>query len=998
MRCAGQSVLRLTHLSVEEGLSQSSVYGLLQDSYGFIWLTTGDGPNRYDGHDFIAYKSHLNDGQTGQLRDRNINSTIHEDADGNLWFSADEGIYCMQRRTGKFVVVRNKFSIGYVPAIAGAEGNKVWIVLPGIGIHCYSDGGAREETYALSDRWQRDMRTADPLEDALLTKEGVYVVDGNGLLFFDRKTHTDRRLLLAEGLNKVVSLRTGQLMVTGKTGIWLRDKNDTTWRELAIRASGARAMGWDQVAEDRVSGQVYIAEMYGGSVLRVDMATGEQELLSFQNSKVNQMIVDRSQNLWIGTEGAGVYRLDVKPDKFFCLRPEQAGNSGFMVKSLYRDTGDIWLGTYSYGIMRYDLSTRKLTPVPVPGLQKDSYAGVVMKDSTGDMLLTVDNKIMWADAVTGKVKQEMILSTYSHPPDSRPLIYTVLEWKKGHYLAGTNIGMHTFTHAAPDVGIRHSSFFNDSNINGWVYNLYRAHDGIIYIGKRNGYAAIRMKDDSTAETVQSGLVGQTVRHFYKSAVTPLLWIATEQGLVAYDDARRTYTVFDEATSDIPNSYVYAILPQNDSTLWISTNKGLSRVAVHYASGHRVTATFTNYTSRNGLQSNEFNTGAFYKCADGTMLFGGIAGLNWFHPEKVLPDPYTPAPAITGIYVNDTLVATDTTMYMNTLTLPYDRNTIGFTLRALEYTMPDQNTFAYKLEGLDKEFVYTANDKVRYSHLPPGTYRFLLRVCNHEGVWNERPLVLKVVILPPYWQTWWFTGLVTLLAGGGIFLLARLYTRRKVLAKTRELEQQHALNMERMRISKDVHDDIGSGLSRISLLSEIANRKLKRDIAAANDIDNISTISKELVDNMRDLIWLLNPENTALDSLVARIREYSSDHLDSVGIGVFFDIPEDIPDVAVSRDVQRNILLTIKEAINNGVKHAQATQLRITIRIENGIFAVSVADNGRGFDIDTISGRGNGLRNMRYRITSVGGNCDISSSLAGTEVRMSISISRMSGQS
>ena len=991
--CHAQNSLRLTHLNVENGLSQSSVYSIMQDSYGFIWMATGDGLNRYDGKTFIAYKSKLKNALNGQLKDRNINSTLHEDINHNLWFAADEGVYCLERRTGQFVVKLNKHHTGYAATFAASKDNKIWFYVPAKGMHCFFTDGQKPRLYKPEEEPEEP---TNPIlvKGLLMTKTGIWVVDDNGLIFFDTKTFSHKRVLQLKGLNSGCLLQSGQLALPTKGGIWMYNPVNGSMRFVPLGSGQERAIQWREIAEDTIQHNLYIGELFGGTMAKLHLTDERCAIFSIQKNTITHLFIDRSQNLWIGTEGAGAYRVDIKPDKFFCYKPENT-NDGFMVKSLYRDTGDIWLGTYAHGFFRYNTASKKLSPLPITTHEKDSYCGVMMKDSSGALLMTENNKIIWVDPASGKKIREQTLQSYFYPKDMKHTIYSVIEWKRGHYLAATNQNMQSFTASGYYPAFKNTNFLRDSIANGWGYNFYRAHDGIIYMGKRNGYCGIRVVNDSNVQLVTDGLRGITIRHFYKSNSTPLLWLASEQGLVAWDSSTRKYTVFDETSSGLANSYIYAILPENDSTLWLSTNQGIAKAAVHYRKGGKIAVDFLNYSANDGLQSNEFNTGAFHACADGTMIFGGINGFNWFHPRDVVSNPHKAIPAITGIYINDTLVTTDTAMYVRSMVLPYRQNTIGLTLRALEYTMPEQNVFAYKMEGVDKEWVQTANDRVRYANLQPGTYRFYLKVRNNELVWNDEPLSLSITILPPWWQTWWFRLAIVLLLTGIAIMAARQYARRKVLAKTHELEQQHALNMERIRISKDVHDDIGSGLSKISLLSEIANRKIRENQAAQSDINHISAISKELVDNMRDLIWLLNPENTSLDNLAARIREYAADYLEGMSTSVFFEFPETIPAMEISRDVQRNMLLTVKEALNNAVKHAHATVIRIHLGIDNQILSVKIADNGSGFDMQHISGRGNGLRNMRHRIEVIGGSCTITSSVdGGTTIQMQVPFSKI----
>jgi signal transduction histidine kinase len=291
-------------------------------------------------------------------------------------------------------------------------------------------------------------------------------------------------------------------------------------------------------------------------------------------------------------------------------------------------------------------------------------------------------------------------------------------------------------------------------------------------------------------------------------------------------------------------------------------------------------------------------------------------------------------------------------------------------------------------------VYTLNDKVRYSNLRPGKYTFLLKASNNEGVWNENPLKIEITVLPPFWETWWFRVLVMLSFLCLAYVIARIYIKQKVRSRTRELEKQQALYKERLRISKDVHDDLGSGLSKISLMADIARKKANGSSAVGDDIEHISVISKELVDNMRDLIWVLNPENTTLEQLVSRLREYCADYLENMPLKVSLDFPLTVPAIRISREAQRNIFLTAKEAINNCVKHAAACAINISLAVSNDRLDISISDNGKGFDIAAIKSGGNGLRNMRQRIEHTGGTFSIESAPGCTSVNIAIPFDKL----
>lgn len=987
--CAAQTKPRIQHFNVEDGLSQSSVYSVFQDSYGFIWMATGDGLNRFDGKDFISYKSKLADVNRGLLKDRNINSVIFEDCCHNLWFTADEGLYCMNRHTGQTDIYLNKNVVGYSGVIVGVDSSDVWLYVAGRGICKVNAHNKAVSMYPFSDSIQR--KSATPMTHGLSDGDAIWMVDARGILKWSKQSKKDERVLLRTNLRRLCRVGGGKLAASAEGGIFVSDKHRRQWQFMKLETPGRSNVTFGAIIWDSISNNLYVAEHEGGTILKVDLATGRQELLNFQSNRVVRMFVDGSQNLWVGTDGGGAYVLDIKPPKFYCYMPAAGGNSGAMVKSLYRaDNGDIWMGLYGKGLARYNpISSRE--DLLLQRAAQNVYFSCTFRDSAGDIVVAMNDRIAWLDERTGRIKAECVLPYYPFMGPVPPEAFAIVEWRKGVYLVGANYGLYYVNKTGGMPHATHIRRFSMPGLGGWVYGMYRSGESL-YIGRRNGYSKVRLSRDTIPEIQELGLNDMPVRHFYRSTITPLVWIASEQGLIAHDEQTRRYTVFDE-DDGMANSFVYAILPQNDSTLWVSTNKGITRVNVRYRPGNEVDATFTNYTAKDGLQSNEFNSGAYFACDDGTLMFGGIAGINWFKPEGVVPNRYMAQPAITGIYVDDALLTRDTAIFTHKLVLPYRRNTVSLTFRALEYTLPEQNRYAYKLEGQDNQWVYTANDRVRFPKLEPGEYKFLLKVSNNEGVWNEKPLELEIVIMPPYWRTWWFRLLVVMSGALLLAVILRYYTRQRIRARTLELEKKYALDMERLRISKDVHDDIGSGLSRISLLSELASRKMSDDEQAVRDVQSISSLSKELVDNMHDLIWVLNPENTTLDSLVSRLREYCADYLEGVGIAVTLDFPGDVPGIGISREVQRNIFSTVKEAVNNSVKHARAKSVTVSVNTQDRLLTVIVRDDGVGFDTHSVRSLGNGLRNMRYRIESVGGTFDVQSEPGkGTVIKVQMTFS------
>jgi len=996
-----QSVLRLQHISVEEGLSQSSVYYIFQDSHGFMWFATGDGLNRYDGKEFIPYKSKFNDTASAHLKDRNINSSILEDKNGKLWMLSDAGICFMDYRHGKSGVVKHSNGEQVCAAPAAINNDSLWATQSRFGIYAVDINSTQYKFYPFIDKWQTNVDTVCMISNGILTAEGVWVADKAGLLFFDKSKHSYERVMLNDQLNAVYLLHSGQLLLTTVDGIYVYDSGKKKSEYISIKNEISNIpLQWKSFVEDTGRHTIYLGAFNSSMICKMNLDTRKYEFINFQKSNINCLYIDRSQNLWIGTEGNGVYKLDIKRPKFFSYTPNLSNSldeaESFMVKSIYRDdSGKTWMGTYDKGLIVCDLTTHIQRNILLPFPVNDQLISTILQDSSGNIVTTIGNKVLWLHAVSGKILQQVSLPRIISFSPQDPIIYSLTEWKKGHYLAGTNLGLYAVKNEKGIASVCQATVFkNIEKLVRWVYCLHQEKNGSVYVGQRSGFLKISMTNDTVCVLQDQGFEGVAIRHFYRSNSSPILWIATEKGLLAYNEETKHYKVFDEREG-LANSFVYAILAQNDSTLWLSTNHGLSNVKVHYDHDTDIRAQFVNYSSKDGLQSNEFNSGSYFQSADGTLFFGGITGVNWFNPNQVKPNPNKAIPAIADISINDHLFATDTAIYVHSLELPFDRNTISFSLRALEYTQPEQNQFAYKLEGLDKDWVYTANDKVRYANLQPGAYTFLLKASNNEGIWNETPLEMKIIVLPPYWQTWWFRLLMVAVCVLLVFLSARIYIKQRVKAKTRELEKQQALYIERLRISKDVHDDIGSGLSKISLMADMAQKKAVGDADVSSDMQHISTVSRELVDNMRDLIWVLNPENTTLEQLVARLREYCADYLENMPLNVTLDFPDAVPAMRISREAQRNIFLTTKEAINNCIKHAAASAIKISLSFDTDKICIIIADNGKGFEMTKIKGSGNGLRNMKQRIEMIGGRFVITSVANSTTVSITIPLGQLS---
>ena len=315
----------------------------------------------------------------------------------------------------------------------------------------------------------------------------------------------------------------------------------------------------------------------------------------------------------------------------------------------------------------------------------------------------------------------------------------------------------------------------------------------------------------------------------------------------------------------------------------------------------------------------------------------------------------------------------------------------FQYTALSFASPEKVRFRYRLTSIDPEWIEAGGGApgARYPKLPPGHYEFRVTACNNEGRWNPEGGRIALTVLPPYWQTWWFmavaaAGSVSAVAGG-----ARYWMFRRLRRRLRLLEQQHALEKERSRIARDMHDEIGARLTQISFLCELVKRDLDHPAEARKDLDRMSGAAREVIKGLEEIVWTVNPKHDSLDDLATYLTRYAQEVFQGSAIACTLDIPLHLPAMPLSADVRHNLFLAVKEALNNIVKHAAASAVKIQLRVGPGAYAITITDNGRGFHRSTPRSpdgdgaarepaAGDGLANMRERLEASGGRCRIES--------------------
>jgi signal transduction histidine kinase len=322
--------------------------------------------------------------------------------------------------------------------------------------------------------------------------------------------------------------------------------------------------------------------------------------------------------------------------------------------------------------------------------------------------------------------------------------------------------------------------------------------------------------------------------------------------------------------------------------------------------------------------------------------------------------------------------------------------IEFRYTGLSFAAPERIRFRYRLEGSDPDWVEAGTRRTAfYTYIPPGDYEFRVLACNADGVWSEAGAGIALTVLPHVWQSWWFLGLASLALLGTVAGAVRLVERRKHQQRLRQIEQERALERERARIAQDLHDDLGSSLARISLLSSLAKDDKEHPEQVLAHVTKIAQSADETVRALEEIVWAVRPGSDSLQSLVEYIAHFSNELFEGNGTRCRLDLPHDLPPLAMPPEIRHNVFLVVKEALTNVLKHAEAREVRVQAKAAGTQLEISVQDNGRGFDAAAPSPSAStrdGLVNMRQRAAAIGGQLIVHSGPGGTTIRLVVDMS------
>lgn len=800
---------KFTNISQNEGLSHGIVVSSCQDSLGHMWFATHDGLNRYDGYRFTVYK---NNPQDSTSIANNLIRKVYVDSAGDLWVGTDKSLSFYDRNKEIFY----NYNTGgkEVTGIAQMKDQK-FIIAVGGGIRIFDSKTRQWADSSLPNQKEsfgaRIIYNAGETIFIGTSLDGVFQYSQATNELTKISSYKSRKSIQCMIMDQqkylwVATEGDGLVKLDLKSGTCISFRHDPSDLH-SISSNFVRTLSTDS------EGRLWIGTFNGLSIfedgrflnIHSDPFTPE----SLTQSSVRCITRDSQGGMWLGTWLGGIDYWHPLKNRFANIRRQADGNSlnDNIISCITEDKdGSLWIGTknggvnhfnrktgrFSYFSLEKNISNDILESNDIKAIHIDPKTGLIYVGAHAGGLNIIDRK-------NGSIRHNDYKSTNDRPLD----VYAIIPSRENHLWIGTRGGLFEyeissgkFTSHASETGIEGHT--TDQRINTLLEDSRKR----LWIGYEKGLKCyVRSESGELSETLSQNIdavfTGKSIQCIFESS-TKQIWVCTRNGIFCYDE--REQDVSHYSTEDgLPSEMVHGMEEDSYGRLWISTDNGICCF-------NPFSGSFRNYTIKDGLQSNQFNTYSHCRTHSGEMLFGGINGITRFNPETLKDNPYTPAPQITGLYISNQLVKpTDCKgildrciTYTDRIHLRHDQNSINIAVAVPNYLSGQHNTFAYFLEGFDKEWTETTDAHISYPNLPHGKYRLMIKAANNDGKWNTSPTTLEIRIKPIWYKTLAANLLLALM------ILIFIYTTYRIIIERKERESREELAKQEKTHQEDIH--------------------------------------------------------------------------------------------------------------------------------------------------------------------------------------------------
>jgi ligand-binding sensor domain-containing protein/signal transduction histidine kinase len=1017
--------LPIKNYTTADGLPRDHINRIVQDSRGFIWFCTTEGLSRFDGYKFTNY------GREQGLPGRQVFDLLESRA-GVYWVATDKGLCRLiadgstqaqpvSTKTGK------RFAVYYPGDSAEARFINVLFEDRKGTLWCGTDLGlfradiaGHEWVFSFvdivtpSNNDEVRGRVRSIIEDRfgclwVGAEYGLYCLHADGTEF----RYTGQDGLPEKGAAAaLVEDREGRIWVASNAGVYELSPGPLRTVTRMYTTKDGLASNFITALHQSSNGRLLVGTQAGLGEFVPQGSAGGGRFKSYttvnglNSGEISAIAEDRDNNLWVGTWASGAIRIAANG---FATYTELDGLASAPINSIFEArSGDLCVGWGTAQISKLDSGKFIGGPLALP--KGMSYWGwgwnqITFQDSAGEWWMSTGEGLVryprFADPLQVTHARPKVIYTTKDGlganeifrlfEDSRGDIWISTLGNPDRVLTRWERKTESFHRYGPADGIPRqapTAFREDGAGNLWIG---------FYVNGLLRYRAGRFRPFGEAEGVPQGLV----RALYLDRAGRL-WVATNEGGVARadrpSDEDPTFVTYSTADG-LSSNQATCITEDGSGMLYIGTGRGLDRL-------DPVTGHIKHYTTADGLANSFINVS--YRDRHGSLWFGTLHGLSRLVPS---PEPAAPSPPIFISAVR--IGGVDYNIHelgeidVDLPELAPNQNSIQIDFTGLSLITGETLRYQYKLEGSSPDWSAPVDGRtVNYPDLAPGTYSFLVRAIGSSGETSERPAIVSFKILPPYWRRWWvqLAALIAIAIPIGAVVRYRHDQRKAVrdaeMALRRSREERLAeLEQVRKRIATDLHDDVGSSLTHISILSEVARQETGGDDsggANSGDDDALAIIarsSRELVDTMSDIVWAINPQRDHLSDLTGRMRRFASDVLTGRNIAFEFHEPDEEDDVPLGANIRREVFLIFKESVNNLVRHSGCTSVQIDFEATRSALKLRVHDNGRGFD-PSRGGEGHGLASMRERAQGILARLEIVSRAGeGTTITVEMPLKR-----